>query len=279
MIRIAAGLVLASVSAAAPAEFLLFDNGRLFVAAKVNGVATEALLDSGAEATLIDPVLAAKARLATGKPQQIHGSGGTSEARIVEGAAIEGLGQVIQPEAVIVMDLGELSRRLIKRPTQMILGRELFDAARLRIDIGAGQIEVVARTTEPRGTRLDLTPHAGIEAIPALLDDTHVLAEFDLGNGSGVLISRALASRLKLKVIGRRPGGGIGGAVARDLVQIPSLEVAGRRFSNVTAAIDDQSNAQDLNVGTSILKHFLITTDFQQRAVWLDPVAPATASR
>ena len=57
MIRIAAALVLASVAAAAPAESMLFENGRLFVAAKVNGVATEALLDSGAEATLIDPVL------------------------------------------------------------------------------------------------------------------------------------------------------------------------------------------------------------------------------
>ena len=50
-----------------------------------------------------------------------------------------------------------------------------------------------------------------------------------------------------------------------------SLTVAGRTFRNVPAAIDDQPNANDLNVGTSILKEFLIVTDFKQRAVWLAP--------
>jgi hypothetical protein len=41
----------------------------------------------------------------------------------------------------------------------------------------------------------------------------------------------------------------------------------------VTAAIDDQPSHNDLNVGTAILKNFLITIDFKQRAVWLQPVA------
>jgi hypothetical protein len=39
----------------------------------------------------------------------------------------------------------------------------------------------------------------------------------------------------------------------------------------VPAAIDDQPNANDLNIGTSILKDFDIVTDFKQRAVWLAP--------
>ena len=52
-----------------------------------------------------------------------------------------------------------------------------------------------------------------------------------------------------------------------------SLEVAGKRFHNVIAAIDDQPSHNDMNVGTSILKNFTITTDFAGRTVWLDPIA------
>jgi hypothetical protein len=100
---------------------------------------------------------------------------------------------------------------------------------------------------------------------------TFALAELDLGNGSDVLISRRLATKLKLKIVGKKAGGGIGGEIQRDMVRIDSVDVAGRRFRNVLAAIDDQPTAGDMNIGTSILKHFLVTTDFGQRAAWLEP--------
>ena len=37
------------------------------------------------------------------------------------------------------------------------------------------------------------------------------------------------------------------------------------------AAIDPGETASDLNIGTSILRHFIITTDFPNRTVWLEP--------
>lgn len=271
MIRALMVLALAFACTAASAEPLRMINGRLFIGAEVNGVATEALLDSGAEASIVDPELAAKARLPDGTPQKIRGSGGEADARIVEGVTIRALGVELHPEAVIVMDLGELSKRLIKHATHAIVGRELFDAARLRIDIAEGEVAVVSRDARPPGKVIPLTPHAGIESIPAVVNGRRVSAEFDLGNGSGVLISRALANKLKLKSVGRRSGGGIGGAVDRDLVTLATLDVAGKRFRNVTAAVDAQPNANDLNIGTSILQHFLITADFKQRSVWLQP--------
>lgn len=260
-------------SAAAAAEPLGFHNGRLFIPARINGVATEALLDSGAEATLVDPALAAKAKLPEGTPQVMKGSGGTTQARIVEGATVEALGVELHPEAIVVMDMADLSNRLIKRPTQAIIGRELFDAARLRIDIRRGDIRVVDKGSTPAGRKLPLAAHAGIEGVPVLANGEKAQAEFDLGNGSDVMISRDLAKKLKLKFVGKKSGGGIGGAIERDLVRLPVLEVAGRRFRNVTAAIDDQPSHNDLNIGTAILKHFLITADFGGRTVWLAPIS------
>lgn len=256
-------------SSCAFAEPLVFDNGRVFVAAQVNGLATEALLDSGAEASLIDDDFARQAKLAPGQPVTIRGSGGTQQATVVPGVRVSAIGLSIEPEAVVVMDLGELSKRLIRRPTSVVLGRELFDAARLRIDIQGRTIDVLTRDSEPPGTVLPLTAHAGIESIPVTVSGVSASAEFDLGNGSGVLVSRALANRLGLPVVGQKKGGGIGQEVTRDVVRLRELEVAGVTFTDVEAEIDDQPSANDLNIGTSILKHFLITTEFAQRRIWL----------
>ena len=57
-------LLLATPAAAEP---LIVDHGRLFISARVNGVQTEALLDSGAEASLLDPALAREAKLEPGE--------------------------------------------------------------------------------------------------------------------------------------------------------------------------------------------------------------------
>ena len=265
-------IALMATAPAAQAEPLKFFNGRLFIPATVNRVSTEALLDSGAEATLVDPVLAAKAKLPEGKAQVIKGSGGAAPAHIVEGVTVGALGMELHPDAVVVLDLTDLSKRLIKRPTHAIVGRELFDSARLAINISAGEISTVSRDVEPRGEKLPLTGHAGIEGIPVKANGALAQAEFDLGNGSDVLISRQMVKKLGLKIIGKKSGGGIGGALNRDAVRLNSLEVAGKTFHNVTATIDDQPSHNDLNVGTEILKNFAITTDFKDRAVWLQPL-------
>jgi hypothetical protein len=265
------GLALLCLAPSAGAEPLKVYNGRLFITATVNDVATEALLDSGAEGSIFDPTLAAKAKFSQGTPQVIKGSAGAEQARIVEGVTLRAVGVEIHPDAVVVLDLTDLSRRLIKRPTQAIIGRELFDAARLQIDLAGGRIDAVSKDKAPRGARLPLTAHAGIESIPVKANGVAALAEFDLGNGSDVMISRDLVKKLGLKILGQKAGGGIGGAIQRDYVMLPQLEVAGRTFRNLHANIDDQPSHNDMNIGTAILRNFLITTDFKDRVVWLAP--------
>ena len=271
MIRALVAASVLAVASSVAAEPLKFFNGRLFIPATVNGVETEALLDSGAEGTIVDPALAAKAKFAVGTPQVIKGSAGSEQARIVEGVTLKALDVELHPEAVVVLDLTDLSTRLIKRPTHAIVGRELFDAARLSIDINGGTIAVADKVVTPPGQKLGLSAHAGIESIPVRANGLEVQAEFDLGNGSDVMISRDLAKKLHLKIIGKREGGGIGGAIQRDYVRLGTLEVAGRKFHNIPANIDDQPSHNDMNVGTAILKNFLITADFKDRAVWLAP--------
>jgi len=59
--------------------------------------------------------------------------------------------------------------------------------------------------------------------------------------------------------------------VKRKVVKLRSVRLAGVRFRNIRAAIGEQPDVADANVGVKLLRHFKIVTDFPQRAVWLQP--------
>jgi predicted aspartyl protease len=264
-----------SAAGAAGTRIELFRN-RLFIPATVNGTRVVALLDSAAELSVVDDDLARRLRLRLGSDQAVNGSGGADKGRFAHGVRLAAAGLRLPPTTAVVLDLRDLSQRLVGRPVALILGRELFDAGRIRIDIAAGRAEPVLRTRTPRGERLDLATERGVETFAATIEgEPPVRAEFDLGNGSEVLVGRAYAERIGLltrdRIVGRRDGGGIGGKVSRDIVVLKSLTIGARTFRDVPAAIDPTGHAGDLNVGTSILRHFLITADFPQRALWLEP--------
>lgn len=268
---LAAALLPLSAAAAEPLEMF---NNRLFVEVTVNGRRTTALLDSAAEMTILDDDFAARLGLARTGGATAHGSGaGTMQAGFADHVLIHSSG-VSMDVRVGILDLGEVSQRILGRNVDMLLGRDLFDRARLRIDPAGGTIEIARG--RPRGVRLPLGEHRGIPTVPASVEGRPPVATvFDTGNGSDLLIGRAYAERIGLTAPGRiveqRTGGGLGGAQRFDIVVLRTLTLAGRTFRDVRAGIDPGETASDLNIGTSILRHFLITTDFAGRAIWLEP--------
>jgi len=269
---ILAGLVLAAPAGAEPLE--LFDD-RPFIAITINGQRATALLDSAAEMTMLDDDFAGRLGLVATGGATAHGSGAAAmEARFADHVAIVAVGAVLD-RRVAILDLGEVSARLLGRDVDMLLGRDLFDAARLRIDYRAGTIAPFDGA--PRGVRLPVGEHRGVPTFPASVDGRDpVEAVFDTGNGSDVLVGRAYAERVGLtapeRIVDRSAGGGLGGARQQDVVVLRELRVAGRTFRNVRAVIDPGASASDLNIGTSILRHFHIVTDFPNRSIWLEPI-------
>ncbi len=259
---------------AAQGEPLEMVNNRPFVSATVNGRPATALLDSAAEMTLIDDNAAVRLGLIPSGSATAHGSGAAAmQARFADHVAVEAVGVGLELR-VGILDLGEVSARLLGRPVEMLLGRDLFDNARLRLDYGAGTIERF--DGEPRGVRLPLGEHRGLPTIPVAVEgQAPVQTVLDTGNGTEVLVGRAYADRIGLltpgRIVERNEGGGLGGARTRDIVVLRSLSVAGRTFTNVRAAIDPGATASDLNIGSSILRHFILTTDFAGQQVWLEP--------
>lgn len=268
-------LLASSAAGAAETRIELFHN-RLFIPATVNGSRVMALLDSAAEMSVVDDDLARRLRLRLGSDQAVNGSGGADKGRFAHGLRLTAAGIRVTGTTAVVLDLQDLSQRLVGRPVEFILGRDIFDAARLQIDIEGGRLAAVPRSRAPNGERLDLVTERGVETFPVSVEGgAPVRAEFDLGNGSEVLVGRAYAERIGLltggRIVGRSDGGGIGGRVSRDIVVLKSLNIGSRRFDNVRAAIDSTGHAGDVNVGTSILRRFLITADFTQHALWLEP--------
>jgi predicted aspartyl protease len=260
---------LAVLAEPAAAEPLVVRGNRLFVAAEVNGHPVEALLDSAAEISVADSGAAPGLGLGSGEAVVARGSGGSQAARIVPSAKIAALGLTIADTPVAVTDLSDISARLVGRPVALILGGEFFAAARFRIDIAGQEIAVLQPPAVPQGVELKLHDHAGIKAIPVSSGAVKLLADFDLGNGSDVLVSTATVRRLGLAAVGYEPAGGIGGANLRAVVFIPELTIAGRRFERVRAHVDPGKNAGEVNVGVKLLREFTIVTDFSGGKVWL----------
>lgn len=268
---IAAAFALPATASAEPLE--LFNN-RPFLRVTVNGQPVTALLDSAAEMTIVDDDAAARLGLVPAGSATAHGSGAAAmEAQFADHVSVEAAGISLELRAGI-LDLGEVSTRLLGRPVEMLLGRDLFDNARLRIDYAAGTIETFEG--EPAGVRLPLGEHRGTPTVPAAVEGhPPVDTVLDTGNGSEVLVGRAYAERIGLtapgRIVERSAGGGLGGARTRDIVILRTLTIAGRAIHNVRTAINSGPTASDLNIGTSILRHFILRTDFAGRQVWLEP--------
>jgi len=267
-----ASIVMSAISVAHAAPLELHGN-RLFVAVTINGVKAEALLDSAAEMTFVDPKLAARLKLVPEGSETAKGSGGDAQVQFAKGVDIEAAGVKLPDLTVALLDMTDLSKRVVAKDLQIILGREFFDAGRVRIDIEGRSIEKVDSAIEPRGTRLPLLSARGIESFPCTVEGVATHADIDIGNGNEVLIGRAFAEAHGMlapgRVVERKSGGGIGGSVDREIVVLKSLEIAGTRIENVRAAIDPQPTAGEVNVGTSVLRRFDLVIDFPAHAVWV----------
>src|SRR5687768_9444104 len=116
--------------------FELFRGNRIIAPAKLNGHATEVLLDTGASATTLDRAYARSIGLPEGRKVTGRGAGGTVEAELVSGVTLEIGGMRFDNMTVAVMDLSLVSRG-IGRPANVILGREFFNSAVVSIDWAA----------------------------------------------------------------------------------------------------------------------------------------------
>lgn len=242
----------------------------------INGQHAEAWLDSGASATVVDAGYAAKLGLKLGQSLRAEGVAGRVPGVRLAQADLQ-LGDLGLPgRTVAVMDLTAVGR-VVPRPVQVILGRDIFDSMVVDIDFQARQIAFLERGgfQPPPLPALPLSPTGNLRSFPIGLAGERTDAILDLGNAGALLVDRAWADErglLEGRPVSTLLSVGADGPRESAITSLDGVNVGGVAFNavpaNVTAGLAARAPA---NVGLAILSRFHVTVDFAGGRLWLQP--------
>ncbi len=263
----------------------LFHDRYLFVPGSVNGVDTDIILDSGAGMTVLDAPTAEAAGLEATGSLPARGTGGTTEAGVVEGVTV-GIGGVeVGPLAAAVLDLSDINRRL-GRDLSVIFGKELFHALVVDIDYPGRRIRFLDPGTfryDGPGHRLDVLPgDEGHKDVMMTVEGSEpAVFGLDTGQGGALTLFRTFAEKhglLEGRRLSDRMGGGVGGETVSAVGTVASVTLAGYELHDVPVAFHqaDVGGAFDTarqagNLGAGILSRFRVIFDYPHGCLWLEP--------
>jgi Aspartyl protease/PDZ domain len=266
-------------------DFRLFDHRRIYVPAVVNGAAVQMLLDSGAEATVLNPAIARAVRAQAMGKLGVEGAGGSSSAAIVTDVSVR-LGRLtVTNLTALTMDLSRIGKD-VGIPLQAILGQEVFNE--LIVDIDFVHHRLCFRDPQhfvppPGARRLTALRMNGNRVIEVSVEGkSPIPVVFDLGNGSPLDLfpsywkaQRLLEGRPQSRAL----MGGAGGEQDITVATMRTVRLAGETFRDVPvnfavqASTTENSERVKGNVGLPLLSRFRVITDFEKNALFLIPNA------
>jgi hypothetical protein len=267
-------------SATVPIEL---HNNHVFVAVAVNGVPLRFMLDTGG-VNLITPQAAQRAGLAIDGALEVRGPGkhsvGAGFARV---------------ERLLVADSVLFERQLLRvipipgfdevegTAFDGTLGHEVFQ--RLVVCIDYAQLALTLRhsgSVAATGERLPITFYAHLPAVEGVLDGLPGQFWLDTGNRNALTLwtpfvqSHQLEARYQCSeatVI----GWGVGGCTRGTLARAGQLTLGGLTIAGPLLTIPQHGDGPTAtrnvagNIGGDLLRRFVLTIDYAQRAVWLAP--------
>ncbi|WP_374473922.1 aspartyl protease family protein [Arenimonas sp.] len=269
-------------------DFEFFREQRIFLPARVNGRDTMLLLDSGAEMSVLDSAFAESLGLARTRNVTAKGTGGTQDASFLPALNVEIGNLRLDGVAAAAVDLSGVSA-MVGHALPVVLGNEVFAQATIEIDFAQRRIRFhdPASFRPPAGFRSLAATHGpeGIRRIPATLEGEGPLSfDFDLGNGSPVLVS-AGHWRREGWLVGRRTagafGGGIGGMQEQRVTRVKSLELAGFRLRDLPATLlpaevsNPGTSPAAGNLGLPVFRRFHLVVDYPRDRLLLRPAEDA----
>lgn len=263
-------------------DFEFFQGERIFLDVVLNGRPVRALLDSGAEATVIDSGYLAQNGLAASSTVSATGLNATASAGVVPGVSLR-LGEVsLRGLTVATIDLGTVSMQM-RHALPVILGAEIFRETVVDIDFANRRIAfrdpstfVAPQDAVPRR----LTSGGGLYMVDASIAGLPARLDLDLGSGSPLTLWSGFWKRLDLR--GRRSTsviGGVGGLGEADITMLPGVQLGGIDFGPVPTQLMPSGGPgvararSDGNIGVPLLKRFRLIVDLPHDRVWF--VGPA----
>jgi hypothetical protein len=263
--------------------FQLLHGRRIYLPLSINGHSVQALLDSGAETTVLDSATAKLAGVQTVGQMQVQGSGGSAPSGLATGVTVSTGGETLSPLTVSVMDLDAIAKAL-HIPLQAILGQEAFQAFVVDIDFQRHRIAFRNPATfKPpnRALRLPLLPIDGNRVTKLSVEGRAPINVYlDLGNGSPLDLFPAYWQRERL-LEGRRTSqllnGGAGGQRPVQVAIVDTVSLGGITLHRVPTNFPPpgkttaSSQRVQGNLGLPILARFRVIVDFTHGELFLVP--------
>lgn len=270
----------ARTAPAAPPDPIAFDfvhEQQILFPVTINGHRAEAWLDSGASATVVDGAFARQIGLPPGVPVTANGVSGTiAGVRLTTLELATGGGQP-SPRAAVIMDMSAVAGA-VDRPVQVILGRDVFEAAVVDIDFGHRRLRLLPREgfQPPAGVAaLPLKPSGGLHSIPIVVEGRPLEAVVDLGHAGALMIDRKTADGLGLIPSAHTSteiAVGADGPREHTVASLGKVQVAQVSLRDVpTTFVDQLSSRAPANVGLQVLSRFEVILDFKGQRAWLLP--------
>ncbi len=266
-------------------DFEFFEGNRIFLDASVNDKPVRVLLDSGAEATVIDSGYLAGAGMTSSSTLSATGLNATASAGVVPGVSLR-LGDVsLEGLTVATMDLKSVSTQM-RHDLPIILGAEIFREAVVDIDFANSRIAFRDPSTfvAPQGAVPEkLTSGAGLYMVNAAVAGMPARLDLDLGSGSPLILWSGFWRGLDLR--GKRSTsivGGVGGLGEADITMVPGVRIGGVDFVSVPTQLMPSGGPgvararSDGNIGVPLLRRFRLIVDLPHDRVWF--VGPADTS-
>ena len=239
------------------------------------------LLDSGAQAVVLDAHVAKEAGLTPQGQLEVAGAQRTGGLGVAALDSIQIGGVALPVRMVTVLDLRGVTGAL---PIDGILGYPFFAAAEIRMDPDA-QTMTFAKpgALKPEGTSFNVDTDRELVELQARINGTDGRFVIDTGNGNELLVYspfiRAHAGLIEYAG-GQFAGNmGVGGSASAVGAVVAELDIGPFRFFNNSANVmlSTQGAFADRfaagNIGLGLLRNFVLTFDLANAKLYAKPAA------
>ncbi|WP_296818146.1 aspartyl protease family protein [Brevundimonas sp.] len=269
-------------------DYEFHGGNRIYLPTTVNGTDTHALLDSGAEMTVLDAAFARELGLETSGDLPAVGTGGVSSAQLAEGVTLVIGDLTLRDMTVAVIDLSAIAQAL-GRPLPVVLGKDAFNELIVDVDFPHHRIAFHAPGTFVAPSDAVEVPLSeatgGLRSVPVSIEGRQpVPFDFDIGNGGSLIIFPGYAEEQGL-LDGRTSStvmsGAVGGMREAGIATFSSVTFGGVKLRDVPAVLPPpgpsavDSDRTRGNIGIGVLGRFRLITDYTNDRLWLVPISEA----
>lgn len=288
------GLVFALL-AQAPIADIPFERvgNRIYLKASLNGQKVNAILDSGAGATVADTEVATKA--GANKLQEIVAGGAGAnavKAYVVSGLKLSLDGTEITHPIQVILPLAPMTS-MEGRPLETILGYDFFIRYRVEIDYAAGRLRLFDAKDEstPAGASVATIdfqrnlPHIKGRVQFPRFGSHDVTMMLDTGATSAATLTRKFVKEKDFtNKFNESPemvlGGGVGGETKGRRIRLLAATLGGTRVEKPVAVLESTEGgatgtaaSYDVLIGGEMLRRFTVTFDYAHKRVFFKPNA------